>query len=147
MLRQAALLALLIASGIQQLLACSCIPPTVEDARSRADAVFLGAVKKVRVLEPNNPGSKVIVEFTVSRVWKGKVTKEFEMRSVLETSFCEGFFKDDLVVGKQLLVFANRTRSGFIYSYSTNICTPTGPPERYGNTLAALGQGKVPEQQ
>lgn len=112
MLRIAAFLALITASAIQQSFACSCIQPTVEDARSRADAVFLGTVKKVTVLQSNNPGSKVLVEFTVSRVWKGKLTKEVEMQSMLETSSCEGFLKDDLVVGKQLLVFAHRTRFG-----------------------------------
>ena len=128
--------------------ACSCRTPTVNEARNRADAVFLGTITSVTLHSPLNPGSRVTVQFDVSRVWKGPVTKHFEMRSIVETTFCEGFFKDDLVVGNQLLVFANRTLDGLKSSYSTDICTLTGPPERlgktFGKTLELLGEGKAP---
>jgi hypothetical protein len=73
--------------------------------------------------------------------------KHFEMRSIIETSMCEGFFRQDLVTGKKLLVFAYRALSGLHYSYSTDICTYTGPPDRYGNNLAALGEGKPPHEE
>ncbi len=125
--------------------ACTCLPPTVKEARHRADAIFLGTITTVTFVEPPNPGSRVIVKFEVSRVWKGPVTKQFEMRSIVEAGFCEGFFREDLVVGKQLLVFANRVVDGVHVSYSTNICTLTGPPERYNKTLQQLGQGRPPD--
>jgi hypothetical protein len=133
-----------LSTSVQATFACTCIPPTVKEARDRADAVFLATIKSVTYLEPGSPGSRVTVEFEATRVWKGPVTKQFEMRGIVETSFCEGFFKDDLVVGKQLLVFANRVLDGLKYSYSTNICTLTGPPERFGKTLEVLGEGRTP---
>ncbi len=135
---------LLLVWGTMGALACSCTQPTVEEAVHRADAVFLGTIKTLTFAEPNNPGSRVIVVFEVSRVWKGRVTKTFEMRSIVETTFCEGFFRSDLLVGKQLLVFANRVRTGLRMVYSTNICSLTGPPDRHGNTLQVLGESKLP---
>ena len=133
-----------LSTAVQATFGCTCVPPTVKEARDRADAVFLGTIKSLTFLEPRNPGSRVTVEFEVTRVWKGPVTKKFEMRSIVETSFCEGFFRNDLVVGNQLLVFANRELDGLRYSYSTNICTLTGPPERFGKTLELLGGGRPP---
>jgi hypothetical protein len=145
MLKAIVFSAVLIALASEDAPACTCVPPTVEEARRHADAIFLGTVKSVTFLEPNSPGSRVIVEFSVDRVWKGPVTKEFQMRSIVETTFCEGFFREDLVVGKQLLVFANRVLSGLRYTYSTNICTLTGPPDRYANTVRQLGEAKPPK--
>ena len=135
---------LLLVWGTTGAFACSCRPPTVEEAVHRADVVFLGTIKTLAFAEPNNRGSRVIVVFEVSRVWKGQVTRTFEMRSIVETTFCEGFFRIDLVVGKQLLVFANRVRAGLKMVYSTNICTFTGHPDRYGNTLQMLGASRLP---
>lgn len=140
-----ALLLTMLGVGIEAAFACSCLTPTIKEARHRADGVFLGTIKTVTFLEPLNPGSRVAVEFEVSRVWKGPVTKQFEMRSLVETTLCEGFFRNDLVVGKQLLVFANRVLDGLRFSYSTNICTRTGPPERYGKSLQLLGEGRLPD--
>jgi hypothetical protein len=143
------LVAFLIGLGAREAAACSCDQAPVEDAVRQADAVFLGTITDVTFLKPDflgfwadNSGSRVIVHFAVSRVWKGPVTRRFEMQTIVETTFCEGFYKADLVVGKKLLVFAYRSRMGLISSYSTNICTPTGPPGRYGDTLQKLGEPK-----
>jgi hypothetical protein len=138
-------LILMIAFGTGEAVACSCLPPTVVDARRRADIVFVGTVKAVTFLEPHTRGSRVIVTFDINRVWKGRVTKQFEMRSIVETTFCEGFFEDDLKVGKELLVFGNRVLSGLRYTYTTNICTLTGPADRQASTVEQLGESKPPQ--
>jgi len=66
------------------------------------------------------------------------------MESIFETTFCEGFYRSDLGVGKELLVFANRARSGLRYVYTTNICTLTGLSEKRRDTIQELGQAKEP---
>jgi hypothetical protein len=138
-------LLLLLALAVGEAVACTCIPPSTETAREQADAIFLGKITSLRILEPNNPGSRVIVDFQVSAVWKGIVPEHFQMESIIETSFCEGFFRSDLVLGKELLVFANRARSGLRYIYTTNICTLTGLAERRQDTIKELGHGKAPK--
>lgn len=143
MSRVVVLAALLLVLGANEALACSCVQPTVEEAVRRADAVFLGTIKTLTFAE--NPSSRVVVEFEVSRVWKGRVTRKFEMQSKVESFDCEGFFRSDLFVAKELLVFANRGQRLFQKNtYSTTICTLTGPPERYGNTLKMLGESRLP---
>jgi hypothetical protein len=128
-------------------LACTCIPPSTRTAREQADAVFLGKITSLRILSPNNPGSRVIVDFQVSSVWKGRVPEHFRMESIIETTFCEGFHRTDLGLGKELLVFATRVRSGLRYVYTTNMCTLTGLSERSRDILQELGQGEAPKEQ
>ena len=70
MSRVVVLAALLLVLGANEVLACSCVQPTVEEAVRRADAVFLGTIKTLTFAE--NPSSRVVVEFEVSRVWKGR---------------------------------------------------------------------------
>jgi hypothetical protein len=145
MLRAAACTLFCVTSGlgIQVAFGCTCLPKTVKQARNQADAVFLGTIRSVTFLEPQNPISDVTVEFKVTRIWKGAITKRFVMRSMVG-AFCDGFYRTDLVVGKQLVVFANRVLDGPTSRYSTSICTFTGPPSRYGKTLEQLGEGRLP---
>src|SRR5260370_32285188 len=103
MSRVVALFALLIAFGAEGSLACSCVQPTVEEALHRADAVFLGSITTVTFAEPNNPSSRAIVEFEVSRVWKGRVARRFVMQSKVEAFYCEGFLVSDLFALQQLI--------------------------------------------
>ncbi len=136
------LLVVLLIMGANAAKACSCSLPPVRSAYVWADAVFLGTVKKVDLLDPGKQGSRVIVTFAVERVWKGQqVTKTFEMWSIIETSFCEGFSSDQAVVGKRLLVFSNRTKEG----YSTNICTLTGEQRYRQKEIKELGRGWLPD--
>ena len=144
MLRAAAFALFWMTSGLGMQLAfgCTCLPLTVKQARNQADAVFLGTIRSVTFLEPRNPISDANVEFEVTRIWKGAITKSFVMRSVVG-AFCDGFYRGDLVVGKQLLVFANRIANGPA-RYSAGICTYTGAPSRSGKTLEQLGEGRLP---
>ena len=137
-------LLLLLALAAGDAVACTCFPPSTQTAREQADAVFLGKITSLKILEPNNAGSRVIVDFQVSAVWKARVQEHFRMESIIETSFCEGFYRSDLGVGKELLVFANRARSGLRYVYTTNICTLTGLAESRRDTIQELGQAKEP---
>ena len=139
------LLLLVLTAG--EAVACTCVPPSTRTALEQADTVFLGKITSLKILAPNNPGSAVLVDFQVSAVWKGRVTEHFRMDSIIETTYCEGFFRSDLVLGKQLLVFANRARSGFKYVYTTNICTLTGLAERRRDTLQELGHGEAPRKE
>lgn len=133
--------ALFLVSSAGSALACSCQPPSVDEAVHQADAVFMGTIKTVTFAGPSNGGSQGTVVFEVNRVWKGHVTRNFDMPSLVAMTACEGFFRQDLVVGKQLLVFAKRSRVGLNLVCLTNICSLTGPPDRYGNTLQVLGEG------
>jgi hypothetical protein len=127
-------------------LACTCLPSSVQDGLRQADVVFRGTIKSVSFLEPNDPGSRVVVEFEVSRVWKGNLKSRFKMHSVVETSFCEGFYRNWLVKGKELVVYAFRGSpwlSG--RGYTTNICTRTGPVADRKEDLEQLGEGRLPK--
>lgn len=137
------LLLLVLAAG--QAAACTCSPPSTRTAREHADAVFLGKITSLKILASSDPGSRVIVDFQVSAVWKGRVPEHFRMDSIIETTFCEGFLRSDLQLGKELLVFANRVRSGFRYVYTTDICTLTGLAERRRDTLQELGHAEAPK--
>src|SRR5262249_45226119 len=138
---------LLFALTAGEVLACSCITPSTQAAREEADAVFLGKITSLEIVSLNNPGSRVIVDFQVSSVWKGSVPEHFRMDSIISTSFCEGFSRSDLGLGKELVVFANRVRSGLVYVYTTNICTLTGLADRRRKTLQELGRGEAPKKQ
>ena len=89
--------------------ACSCIPVTsAASARDRADAVFLGKVKDVEKQggETNSWNEqRVIVTLTVERVWKGPVTREFVLPSVMNGASCDGYSWKE---GERLLVFATK---------------------------------------
>jgi hypothetical protein len=95
-LRTLILATMLTTWGTTGAIACSCIMPTTEAALHRADAVFLGTIKHVSYSDPQDRGSKIIVEFEVTRVWKGPVTKKFEMHSIVERVFVKGFTKKTL---------------------------------------------------
>lgn len=55
--------------------ACDPYGPTVCEAFSRANAVFIGTLTKLDVI-PTSPTAPVLAHFTVQRVFKGKVEKE-----------------------------------------------------------------------
>ena len=144
LLRGACFSLVYLVAGVSSAVACDCFLPTTQEALHRAHAVFMGTIDQVTFLDPKDPGSRVIVKFKVARVWKGLVARDFEMRSIVETSMCEGFYRDDLVVGKKLLVFAHRSEMDSIKTYSTNICTLTGSVEIRRENIKELGAGVLP---
>jgi len=127
-------------------LACDCGEPTVQDAFKRADIVFTGKIAgfapATKLYEegkaPGDTGKMVV--FRVSRVWKGKVSENFEMHATFETAGCWGFSDRTLVAGADLLVYA--FWSGGIYQ--TSLCSRTNFMRYKSEDLKVLGPGVEP---
>jgi hypothetical protein len=85
-----------------------------EDALRRADAVFAGRVVRVRPKHPDSSAPvglssvPVIVEFDVSRVWKGERSKVTAVNATLNDR--TGGAPYTVIVGRQYLVYALRMR-------------------------------------
>lgn len=85
-------------------LACTCSEVAVDEAKRGADVVFVGRVESVTPVDPlSDYEPRVVVRFSVARVWKGPVTESFEMHTNLEFSSCAGFFRE-MLEGHQTLV-------------------------------------------
>ena len=107
-------------------------------AKRHADVVFRG-----RIVEFRDTGSgwrKVV--FDVDRRWKGDVHRRFEIPAVIESSACIGFYKGQLQIGNELVVFAEKVRG--TADYRTDICSGTSLA-RASRDLARLGPGRPPE--
>jgi hypothetical protein len=118
--------------------ACACAPPIPEeeDRMIRAeidssDIVFRGEIVA------HKGGAAV---FRIHEKWKGNLRSyvRLEWRRG-DRGDCNGFWPDDLKVGNELLVFANKGPDGI---YRTSICRPTGFASKAGRVLDLLGPGK-----
>src|SRR5580704_9380000 len=115
---------------------CTCIAPTVRNARKRADIVFRGRIIGLR---DTDKGQRVI--FAVDRVWKGKVPSIFEMAAIREAAVCIGFWPSFLETGNYLLVYAYEF--GDPPEYMTDICSRTNLVD-HSEDFARLGKGYQP---
>jgi hypothetical protein len=128
-----ALLALFCASllMVRPAYACTCAPPTEEEAWSKADIVFSG---RVTYAGPE-PGTRYAYKLDVQTVWKGVVGPT--------VTFTGGKTSCDYEFGKGLtyLVYANYspTSNDFIY---TSLCSGTG--RLTTAKLLSLGQRASP---
>src|SRR5690242_9785464 len=88
--------------------ACSCDRLSPSMAYQNAHVVFEARISKV--IGPITTGAWPAgsVKFSVSRVWKGRVAKEFEMPAVRVSGSCIGFYQSLLVRGNEVLVYAKR---------------------------------------
>lgn len=125
-------------------LACNCSQPSIDQGLRRADAVFQGTVRNVSFIDPKNPVPQVVVEFDVSQVWKGHVTRQFEIYSKGEEFSCEASFQKIFVVGQELIIYASLSSPRFLGIYSTNICSRTSPLVDGKLDLRQLGEGHPP---
>ncbi len=87
--------------------ACSCRFQTPQRALRQADVVLAGRVEEVIVIDKVRFEPRIIVKFSVGRVWKGDIGAEFTMHTYFEASTCTGFFPELAREGEELLVFAN----------------------------------------
>jgi hypothetical protein len=71
-----------------------------------ADLVFRGKITEVRRILEGLPSHRIIVQFAVSTVWKGRAARQLTMHTELEQAACWGFWPDLVRVGNDLLVFA-----------------------------------------
>lgn len=132
------MLFLLIISSPKTTAACFCVPliPGEEDRMlraeiSRSDIVFRGEIVA------HKGGAAV---FKVHERWRGNLGSyvNLEWRRG-DLGDCIGFWPDDLKVGNELLVFADKGQDGI---YRTSICRPTGVASKAGRNLDLLGPGK-----
>src|SRR5713101_6985472 len=83
--------------------ACDCIAAPAREAKRDADIVFRGTVARFR----HTDAGETMVVFKVSRVWKGRVTGEFEMPASQGDS-CLSFPRKMMTPGSELLVYARK---------------------------------------
>lgn len=124
--------------------ACSCIRSTPQQNFARASTVFSGRVIDIqpslfneqRSINERRANPKI--RFEVSRVWKGKLERQsFVMTSGSSASCGYAFQK-----GKEYLVYASEQDS----TLQTGLCSGTKLLSEAQSDLAALGQGKTPNQ-
>ena len=99
MLRSACVLFLVSLSA--RAMQCDCVDIGAQLLKRGSDLVFRGIVAGF-----HGSGDDRVVVFDVRRVWKGKVTKRFDMPAI--EGNCIGFYPELLHVGNELLVFASR---------------------------------------
>jgi hypothetical protein len=144
-LRAARLLAIL-ATSITAAYGCDCDEPTVKDAAKMATVIFRGTIT---ALKPSGKpytfrrpsGTEKIAVFRVTRVWKGEVSRTFEMPAVLEEPDCLGFAPQFVKPGAELVVYAFRMDGVFI----TGICTRTRFVRYASEDFKDLGPGWEPK--
>ena len=134
MLRSACLLVLVSMSA--RAMQCDCVDIGVQRLTHVSDIVFRGTVVEFR-----GSGDDRIVIFDVSRVWKGRVTKRFEMLAI-ETP-CIGFVPRSLRVGNELLVFASRRKKMYLQPPNVYFSQHCGTREvKAVSDLRVLGDGR-----
>ncbi len=119
---------------------CDCVDIGVQRLKSGSDLVFRAVVTGF-----DGSGDNRMVIFDVNRVWKGKVTRTFEMHAI--EGSCIGFYPGLLKVGNELLVFASLGRE--IYLQPSDIYFSRGPCSTRRITevsdAGALGRGNKPK--
>jgi len=109
----------------------------LKEDRKRADAIFRGTITEIR-------GTRV--RFRVERVWKGKVTREFEMNGISGVAPFS-FYPGQLEVGNDLLVFAARLSPEDPPNDLFNInCSHTHFASQRAAVIAKLGRGRKPSE-
>ena len=89
-----------------QALACSCLSdPRAREAIKASHLAFRGTVTNVDYLDTDTPQSepRIIVTFSVSRVWKGPARREIVLHTVYNKFTCQGYY---FKKGEEYLVFA-----------------------------------------
>jgi hypothetical protein len=133
--------------------ACSCTGPRGDKALPAADAVFLGKVTAVQLLDPysdtNGVEPRMLVSFEVSRYWKGSSAKQAQLQTFRNKWSCSGYY---FATGREYLVVAYRNEPGTAarfppsdISLGVDICGATRPAVAAEEDLRLLGEGQVPQ--
>jgi hypothetical protein len=133
--------------------ACSCAGPRGDKALPTADAVFLGKVTAVQMLDPYSDTDgvepRMLVSFEVSRYWKGSGAKQAQLQTFRNKWSCSGYH---FATGREYLVVAHRnppaTAARFPpsdVSLGVDICGATRPAAAAEEDLRLLGEGQVPQ--
>lgn len=133
--------------------ACSCSAAALSEVRAEAGVIFTGKITAINLVDPEQSWEpRVVVEFEVSRMWKGAVKKRFTAYSHRQASTCSGFWPTHLKVGTELLFFGFPQRSeawkqGRAALYGGAASQTVRPKDRSCGRLhprvAALGDGET----
>lgn len=130
--------------------ACDCTGPRGKAAVKASAVAFRGTVTKVEYLDPDTDRSepRIIVTFSVSRVWKGAPRREIVLHTIYNKYSCAGFGFEK---GKEYLVFAyfneaeTARKSGRAKkTLGTNICNGTNLIQHAEDDLREIGEGRKP---
>jgi hypothetical protein len=131
--------------------ACDCVGPSGKQAITPSSAAFRGTVTGIEYLDVKNAAAepRIIVTFTVSRVWSGGVKKSFILHTTENSWTCAGYY---FIKGKEYLVVAYpndeevaKRFPGVKNSFGTHPCGATLPIESAKMQLIELGRGKKPK--
>ena len=131
-------------------IACDCTGPRGKAAVKASFVAFRGIVTKVEYLDPDTAQSepRIIVTFSVSRVWKGLVRSEVVLHTIYNKYSCAGFYFQK---GKEYLVFAYPNEEDMAKKFplakkslGTNICNGTNLIELAKDDLREIGKGRKP---
>ena len=128
--------------------ACSCLPTTPRRSYQQARTVFAGKVTDIVVRRRSLDGqsnseseadrlfTEVKVTLEVSKVWKGRVTRQSVIMTANSSASCGYTFEK----GREYLIYA----SGQPSELTTGLCSGTKPLSSARADLAVLGQGSAP---
>jgi hypothetical protein len=119
--------------------ACDCARLPVKDARLAAEIIFRGTVVNIH----ESPEHFPVATFKVTRVWKGNVSRTFEMLAFREDAGCIGFLPT-VEIGADFLIYARRLDRN-APDYLPLPCQ-TDLISRAGDQLRKLGSGKEPKE-
>ena len=119
---------------------CDCDDPGARESKRGADIVFRGTVSEFR----DSPKGERLVVFLVNRVWKGPVTKTYEMLAIDTEIACFGFSPGVLLLGNDLLVFGSAFGSSKSQPYPFLSMRCSTKLFRNAKDIHQLGLGRKP---
>ena len=131
--------------------ACDCVGPHGKAALVNAKLAFSGKVIRIKYLDDPNRANlepRIIVTFSVYRVWKGTPNRRIVLHTVYNRWTCNGYwFKQ----GGEYLVFAhpNTSQPTKLFPKATHTlgvrtCGGTFPLADAKRDVEELGAGKLP---
>lgn len=138
--------------GSSQALACSCLSnPRAKEALKASQVAFRGTVINVDYLDEDTPVSepRIVVTFSVSRVWKGPVRRSIVLHTVYNKTTCQGYY---FKKGEEYLVFAYPNEEFMANKFlpakntlGTNYCNGTTGIDVADDYLREMGKGRKPK--
>ena len=141
----------LIFSSPPHAIACSCVGPRGKAAVKASLVAFRGTVTAINYVDPDTAQTepRIIVTFSVSRVWKGSPGRVIVLHTIFNKYSCAGFY---FKKGKEYLVFAYRNKQHMAKRFpsaqntlGTDICNGTNLTEHAGEDLREMGKGRKPK--
>lgn len=131
--------------------ACDCNGPSGKNAIRKGSVAFRGTVINIEYLDtkPDVREPRIIVTFSVSRVWTGGVKKTFLLHTTENHFTCAGYYflkdKEYLVVAHPNDEEVAKRFAGTENTFGTNPCGATLPIDLAKGALVVLGKGKKPK--